>query len=190
MTHLLLVLPPRASRSAASRGPARARWSARRYTGSSLNADDREPASSLRPRTLSRWPTPPQSIFSLAGLRLSAGATRADEPRSTARVCEGCMLCHRAEVKAGQPAASTSSRMEVAFLCCCGLVYMPLLYGSSFSPEGCLRALLSPYLFLSIVLFIRVTWCGVYIIFSQKTASSLTLQSPCLVWSEGSYIVG
>lgn len=116
VTHLLLVVPLRASRSAAWRGPAGARWSGRRCTGGSLNAVDRQPSSSLRPRMPSRWPTSPLSSFSPAGLRFPADATRADEPRSTARVCGGCMLCHRAGVKAGQPAASTSSRMELAFL--------------------------------------------------------------------------
>lgn len=64
------------------------------------------------------------------------------------------MLCHREGVKAGQPAGSTSSPMELAFLCCLTCGCATLLYGYSFSPELCLRALLSPYLFLSIVLFI------------------------------------
>lgn len=132
VTHLLLVLPPRASRSAASRGPARARWSARPRTGSSLNAVDREPASCLRPHMPGRWPTPPQASFSRAGLRLSADVTRADEPRSTARVCEGCTLCQRAGVKAG-PAHLLGWNKRFSAL---WLVDVPLLYGPCLSPEG------------------------------------------------------
>lgn len=177
-THLLLILPPRASRSAASRGPARARWSVRRCIWSSLNVVDQDPASSLRPNMSSRSPTPPRSNFCLAGLRLPADATRADEPRSTARVCEGCMLCHRAGVKAGQPAASTSSRMELAFLRCltCGCATLIRFFFQSWGVSA--RPPFSLSLSLYCIIHYRVTWCGVYIIFSQKRASSLTLQSP------------
>lgn len=151
VTHLLLVSPPRAFRSAASRGPARARWGDSRWTGSSGSAIGRGPQPSHR---RGRCPTPRPSSSSPAGPRFPADATPADEPRSTARVCGGCTLCHRAGVKAGQPAGSTSSRMERVFLCCWTCGGATLLYCCSFSPELCLRALLSPYLLLSIVLFI------------------------------------
>lgn len=161
VTHLLLVVPPRASRSAASRGPARARWSVWRWTGSSLNAIDREPASSLRSHRRIHCPTPRRSSFSPAGLRSSADATRAAEPRSTARVCGGCMLCHRAGVMAGQLAASTSSRMELAFTCCFTCECATPLIWFFFQPWTVSARppfSLSPSLYC--IIHYRVTWCG------------------------------
>lgn len=194
VTHLLLVLPPRASRSAASRGPARARWSVWRWTGSSLNAIHREAASSLRSHRRIRrirCPPPRRSSFSPAGLRSSADATRADEPRSTARVCGGCMLCHRAGVKAGQLAASTSSRTELVFSCCstCGCA-TPLIrfFFEPWNVSARPPFSLSPALYC--IIHYRVTWCGVYIIFSQKGAALVNSSIPLfLVWPEGPNLI-
>ena len=162
----------------ASRPPARARWSVSPCSGGSSGGLARSPAPSPCPRrrTGSRSPRPPSS--SPAGPRSSAGATRAAEPRSTARAGGRCRWSHRAGAKAGLSAASTSSLTEATSLLSLSLGDKWPSFSSLIKPLPCLRPTFSP-LFLSLSLSLplslyciihdSVTWWGVYIIFSQKS---------------------
>ena len=135
----------------ASRPPARARWSVSPCSGGSSGGLARSPAPSPCPRrrTGSRSPRPPSS--SPAGPRSSAGATRAAEPRSTARAGGRCRWSHRAGAKAGLSAASTSSLTEATSLLSLSLGDKWPSFSSLIKPLPCLRPTFSP-LFLSLSL--------------------------------------
>lgn len=93
----------------ASRRTARARWSAAQRTGSPPSGDPvRLPPPSLCPRSCSRRPPARSPSFSPAYPRSFVGATRAVEPRSTARVDGSCRLSHLEAAEDGLSAASTS----------------------------------------------------------------------------------
>ena len=159
----------------ASRPPARARWSVSLSSGGSSGGVARSPAPSpcRSRRTGSRSPRPPSS--SPAGPRSSAGATRAAEPRSTARAGGRCRWSHRAGAKAGLSAASTSFLTEGTSLLSFSLGDKWPSFLSLIEPLPCLcplSLLSSPpplSLSLSCIIHDSVTWWGVYIIFSQKS---------------------